>query len=108
MDAYIDRNYYASGGHVDGAVYYFRIVRRDDGKIWNTSTEAFADNTSWANSVVAMTEKGTTGAFPVIIPADFPPGTFDIIIYNQLGGSPENTDDVATQYQTKVGDIMGF
>ncbi len=108
MDAYIDRTYYASAGHVDNVYYYFRIVRRQDGWIWNNNTLQFEIDTSWANSAISITEKDTTGAFPIIIPASFPSTTVDIVVYRRAGSSPANTDDVSDQYQTKIGSIFGF
>lgn len=108
MDAYIDRIYYASGGHINGAQYYYRVVRRGDGKIWDDVAKAFSDTTTWAASAISMSEKGTTGEFPVVIPADFPADTYDIIIYTWAGSSPANTDDVSSQYNAKVGSIFGF
>lgn len=91
-----------------GATYYFRIVRRGDGKIWNTLTSAFSDTTPWAASTIAMTEKDTTGEFPVVIPENFPSDTHDIVIYGQAGSAPANTDDVLSQFECKVGSVFGF
>lgn len=39
---------------------------------------------------------------------NLPAGTYDMVIYKQLGSEPDNTDDVEKQYETKVGDIFGF
>lgn len=108
MNAFIDKIYFASGGHVPGATYYFRVVRRDDGTIYNKNTNLFSSSTSWADSANSMDETGTTGQFPVVIPASFPVGTFDIAVYSQLGSSPANTDDVVDTHQSKIGDIFGF
>jgi len=39
---------------------------------------------------------------------NLPAGTYDIIVYVQLGSGPANSDDVEKQFETKVGDIFGF
>jgi len=108
LGRYVDRNFYDAQGHT-GNTYYFRVVRRGDGKIWDATNVEFSDTTTWANSVITMTEKGTTGQFPVIIPADLPEGdTYDVIIYQRAGSIPTNTDDVETSYELKHGSIFGF
>lgn len=107
MIAYIDRLFHDSLGYT-GNTYYFRIIRRSDGKIWDNTALAFSDTTTWANSAINMAEKGTTGQYPVVIPASFPGGTYTIAIYQQAGSAPINTDDVETSYETKVGSIFGF
>jgi hypothetical protein len=108
MNSYIDRIFYATGGYTVGAKYYFRIVRRADASIWDTVAEVMSATTTWENSTITMTEKSTTGAFPVVIPADFPPDTYDIVVYTQAGSSPANTDNVEDSYNVKVGSIFGF
>lgn len=107
MNAYKDRTYYASGGHVDNAYYYYRALRRD-GYVLNGSTKQYEQSPTWAASAIDMPEDGTTGAFPVTIPADCAAATVDIVIYKRAGSSPANTDDVVDQYQTKIGSIFGF
>lgn len=107
-NSYIDRIFADVNGHT-GNVYYFRIVRRGDGKIWDNVAEELSDTTSWANSAIAMTEKGTTGQYPVVIPEDLIAGhTYEITVYLRAGGSPANTDVVKSNYEMKHGSIMGF
>ena len=40
--------------------------------------------------------------------SNLPAGTYDIIVYQQLGSEPANDDDVEKQFTTKVGSIFGF
>lgn len=107
MEAYTDYVYLPATGHVDGVVYYYRIIRRD-GAIRDWSSAAFSTSTTWLNSAHIMAETGTTGQFPVVLDADFSPGVYDINIYSRAGSIPANTDDIVKSYTTKVGDIFGF
>jgi len=107
MREYIDRIFFDADGYT-GNTYYFRVVRRRDDYVWDTVAEAFAVDTSWANSANEMSDAQSNGHYPVIIPEDFPADTYEIIIYKRGGGSPVNTDDVETSYETKVGSIFGF
>jgi len=144
--SYIERYLYDAGGHT-GNIYYIRIVRRADGRIWNKDSEVLeaAGDITWAESATLLVEEGLTGVFPILIPTDrrtvediarelyderlvdltdaektivgtahqarvnLPAGTYDIIVYQQLGsGEPVNTDDVEKQYEFKHGSIFGF
>jgi hypothetical protein len=107
MREYIDRVFFDAEGYT-GNTYYFRIIRRRDEYIWDSNAEEFAVDTSWANSVMEMSDVQSNGQYPVIIPEDFPSDTYSIVIYQQVGGSPANTDDIETSYETKVGSIFGF
>jgi len=107
MDIYIDRIFMDALGHT-GNTYYYRIIRRGDGMVWDNVALAFSHSTTWADSVIILVEKGTTGQFPVLIPAGFPAATHEVAIYHQAGSNPANTDDVENSYETVVGDIFGF
>jgi len=39
---------------------------------------------------------------------NIPAGTYDIVVYKQLGSEPANSDDVEKQVETKIGGIFGF
>lgn len=105
---YVDRIYYDAQGYT-GNVYYFRIVRRSDGAIWNYTTKEFSVSTAWLNSVNIMEQVADTGAYLIRISKDLPANdTCDIIIYKRAGSVPVNTDDVEDQYQLKYGGIFGF
>ena len=105
---YIDRVYYDAQGYT-GNDYYFRIVRRSDGAIWDYSAEAFSTSTTWLNSVNVMEQIRTTGQYLVRIDKDLPAGdTYDVVIHLRAGAVPVNTDDVANQYQLRHGSIFGF
>jgi len=109
MDSYIDRHLHDAGGHT-GNSYYVRIIRTLDSLIWDNNSESLkaVGEVTWDNSAQPLVEEGQTGTFPVLIPEDFPAGTYDIIAYQMLGSEPANTDDVEKQWQTRVGDIFGF
>lgn len=184
MSNYIDRIIYDAGGGNTGNIYYMRIVRRGDIKVWNPNTEELvaASDIAWADSYTMLIEQGPvgekTGVYAIAIEHDWstrddiakadygtsyadlpdvtretisqemygkslnkltvagssnvedaweernayriavnakydlikniPSGTYDIIVYKQLGSEPANTDDVEKQFETKLGDIFGF
>ena len=111
MNAFIDRMFFAANGHVEGDYYYFRLIRRDDNNpnlIWDNVAKEVAEGVSWADSVIDMPEVGTTGQYPVEIPANIPGGSYYVTIYKRLGSAPANSDDVSNSYLTKIGDIFGF
>jgi len=85
-----------------GNIYYARFVRKADGLIWDDSNEVMAAEPSWSNSAVAITETGQTGQYPIYNPENLPAGTYDIIIYQQSGSDPANTDDVELQFDAHI------
>jgi len=105
--SYIDTIIFDSGGHT-GKTYYFRIVEEDTGKAWDTSQKALSLTASWENTAIAMTEQGTTGQFPVVIPDELPAGKYNIVVYEQAGSAPSNTDDIVEKYLRQKGSIFGF
>lgn len=109
LSSYVERNLFDAGGHT-GNVYYIRIVRRSDSKVWNPTTKEmeYALLVNWIDSITYLVEDGTTGVFPIIIVKELPAGTFDCIVFQQLGSEPANTDDVTKQFEFKHGDIFGF
>lgn len=110
MQAYIDRIFFAANGHVEGDIYYYRLIRRDDNKVWvwNNITKALAEVVDWADSVVDAPENGTNGEYPIVIPADVPGGSYYVTVYKMVGSFPANIDDVQDNYLCKIGDIFGF
>jgi len=110
MKEYIDRIFFAAEGHVLDATYYYRLVRRDDNKVWtwNTPSLELAEDVEWSNSIIMMPEAGETGQYPVRIPENVPGGSYYVTIYKVEGSSPSNTDSVQDSYLTKIGDIFGF
>jgi len=109
VDDYADRNIFDAGGHT-GNVYYIRIVRRDDGYVWNPTSKTLVDSASasWASTIIVLVEKGTTGMFPIVIPKELPADVYDVVVYKQLGSTPQNTDDVENQWSFAHGSIFGF
>jgi len=107
---FIDRNLFDAGGHT-GKTYYVRYVRRHDGYVWDTATQTLVDPTTitWAASVTLLVEDGTTGVFPVVADKNMPAGVYDVVVFEQFGSTPANTDDVTKEWQTKLGGgIFGF
>ena len=104
---YIDRIVYDSLGHT-GNTYYNRFVRKFDAKVWDSVNGVMATDPNWEDAANVLPEVGTNGQFNVVIPADMPRGTFDVLVYKQLGSAPANTDDLELQYDTSVGSIFGF
>lgn len=99
---------YDSGGHT-GNTYYFQIIDQSTGYTWDDTNSEMAENPNWADAAITMTEIGTSGKFPLYIPAGLPKGkTYDLIVYQQAGGSPANTDDVENQSTYSIGSIFGF
>jgi len=105
---YIDRVFVDALGHT-GNTYYYRLVRRSDGAIWDYTAQEFSLTTTWLNSAHIMAETGTTGQFPVIIDKDLPASSVCyVIIYKQGGAAPAKTDAVETEYSLRHGSIFGF
>jgi hypothetical protein len=105
---WIDRIFYDANGYT-GKVFYFRLVRRGDGYIWNDSSKKLENYPAWADSAILLFPKGTTGGYEVRIPWEVTSGhVYDVVIYEQAGGSPVVTDIVAQQYDLKIGDIFGI
>lgn len=106
---YVERNLYDAGSHTSNT-YYIRIVRRVDSYVWDPSNKKVVDESevSWESSATVLVEEGLTGVFPIVISKDLPAGTYDVIVYKQVGSVPQNTDDVEKQYEFKQGSIFGF
>ena len=107
---WVERHLYDAGGHTAN-IYYIRIIQRYASLIWDPGNRILvAENTIlWEDEATVLVEEGLTGAFPIMAPFDIPAGTYDVVVYQQLGSVPQNTDDVEKQYETKLGgDIFGF
>lgn len=108
-----ERSLYDSGGHT-GNIYYMRIIGRE-GYVWNPTTELMVLDSviTWGDSVILLVEDGPvgylTGVFPITISPNISASTYDIVVYQQAGGAPAETDDIESQWQAKLGgDIFGF
>lgn len=109
MATYVDKILFASSGHDATKTYYYRIIEKATGKIWDAVAEEFSLTTTWANSVHAMTEIGVSGQYPI----DFSDaveavGWVEVVVYSQAGVSPANTDHVTERYAKQIGSIFGF
>jgi len=108
--SYVDIIIFDAGGHT-GNTYYYRIVISNSGYVWDAVAEEMVapDVGIWEDTAIELVEQGTTGQFPIAIPADIPAGDkYDIIIYKKDGSIPQNTDDVERQMQITKGGIFGF
>lgn len=104
---YVDKILYDAQGYT-GNTYYCRFVRKRDGQIWDGVAGALATNPTWADAAVTVSETGTTGQYSIVIPEDLPAAVYDVVVYLQVGGTPQNTDGITLQYDTKVGSIFRF
>jgi len=106
---WIERHLYDAGGYT-GNTYYIRIICRQDSKVWDPVNKVMKDeiDITWADSADLLVEEGQTGVYPVVISKDLPAGTYDVVVYKQLGSFPANGDDVEKQWEFKNGDIFGF
>lgn len=119
MTTYPIRDYtlqhvFDAGGHT-GKTYYYRIMDRATSKVVHATTHVLtaADELTWAESAIFLTEiednlGAGTGSFPIIFFKEMPGGTYEYCVYEMLGGSPANTDDVAEVGTEKHGGIFGF
>jgi len=106
--SYTHRILYDSLGHT-GNTYYYRLVQKRTGLIWDNVNEQLSANPNWEDSAISMTETGTTGQYPVIVPEDVPAGTYDFIAHKQAGSVPQNTDDIELQWDAPpIGGALGF
>lgn len=78
---------------------YFTIRNRT-GQIWNTSAgafQAYATNT-YTDYDIPATEQGTaSGIYAADFPSTIIPGVYSVVAYQQLGGSPAETDRYVAQ-----------
>lgn len=106
---YILRNLFDAGGYT-GNIYYYRVVRRSDSYVWDPTSAGMVDPGAidWEDSTTPIIDDDSTGVYPIEVSADLPAGTYDMVVYHQLGSVPANTDDVELQFEFKQGSIYGF
>lgn len=103
-----DKILFDSGGHT-GKTYYVRHVEANDNTIFNTLTGELSLSTSWSDSITELVENGVTGQYPIPIPALLPTGhLYAVLIYEQVGSDPSNTDNIQDTYNVQRGSIFGF
>jgi len=105
--SYLDATIYDAQGHT-GNIYYARLISKLTGKIWDNTNEEMATDPAWVDSVVTLTERGTTGQYPFNVPANLPTDNYDMVVYKQAGVNPANSDNIENQYDLKKGNIFGF
>jgi hypothetical protein len=85
-----------TAGPGTGKTLYF-IVRggsNNTGLIWNTGTSLFEayNNANYANYAIAMVEQGANNVYVGNFPSAIIPGMFNIVAYQQITGSPLQSD----------------
>ena len=75
-----------------GKTLYFQVFRHSDGYAYDTNAVGYSSSATWANRAITMTEDSNLphkyeGTFPA---SDA--GSYHVIIYEQDGGSPAETD----------------
>lgn len=84
--------YYQAGVNV-----YFTIRNRT-GQIWNGSSFGAYSTPSYSLYPINATQQGTaSGVYAADFPSTIPAGVYSIIAYQQLGGSPAETDKVVAE-----------
>ena len=105
--SWMDRIFYDALGHT-GNSYYVRFIFKGDSSIWDDVAKALKNSPTWLDTAVDLVEDGTTGQFPVVVPADLPQGVYDVVVYKKAGSLAANTDDVENTFVLKQGSIFGF
>jgi len=87
--------------------YYMRIIDVRKDTVWDTSAGAFAADTTWAHSVIALTFSDVIGAYPVTLPTALPVGTFDLLFYK--AEVPADSDTIVVSKRVKWnGSNLGY
>lgn len=105
--SWMSRIFYDALGHT-GNSYYVRFIFKGDSSIWDAVAEVLKNSPSWIDTAVNLVEDGTTGQFPVVVPANLPQGVYDVVVYKKAGSVEVNTDDVENSFVLKQGSIFGF
>lgn len=85
--------------HITGKTCYF-VVLDSSGNAYNGSTYETPAAGSWTTYDIALTEASTTAIYEGTFPA-LAAGSYSIIAYEQLGGSPAATDK-------RIGTAQGY
>ena len=76
---------------VSGSSVYAHILN-SEGKRWNGAAFETFDAGNYSNYSISLAEDGATGVYLGTFPATITADTYNIIMFNQLGGSPANGD----------------
>jgi len=104
---WLERIFYDALGHT-GNSYYIRIIFKGDSSIWDDVAGELKTSPTWLDTAIDLVEDGTTGQFPVMVPAALPSGVYDVVVYKKTGSVAANTDDVENTFTLKQGSIFGF
>lgn len=72
----------------------YSIIRNRNAQVWNTSNSAFEvyNSANWADYVVSLVEQLSSAVYVGNFPSSITSGTYGIVAYQQLGGSPAAGD----------------
>jgi len=70
----------------------YRLVHVADGKIWDVANSQLAAAPTWGDTDIQLATNNYIGGIPVTIPADLPPGDYDMLFYD--AAAPAYTDVV--------------
>lgn len=70
------------------------LIRNSTGSVWQTTTSTFVTYVSanYANYTIGLGEQGTSGFYTGNFPSAITPGVFSLVVKQQIGGSPAETD----------------
>ena len=105
--SWMSRIFYDALGHT-GNAYYIRLIFKGDGSVWDAIAAELKNSPVWVNTAIDLVEDGTTGQFPVVVPAGLTQGVYDVVVYNKAGSVAANSDDVENTFVLKQGSIFGF
>jgi len=111
---YILKHVFDAGGST-GKTYYYRITDRYQTRIVRDADKVLVPtgDLTWAEGSIPMEEEKDSasagmGVYRILFYATMKGGVYNVTVYEQLGGSPDPTDDVVEQKQHKHGGIFGF
>jgi hypothetical protein len=104
---YIADIFYDLGGHT-AAVYDVKFIESRTGYIWDDVAGALALSPAVGDYSIPLVEVGTTGVFPIHVPAALPAGNYDYVVTKRGGSPAAQADDVVLLGEFVQGDIMGF
>lgn len=69
-------------------------IRNKSGAVWNGSAFEAYNASNWGNYDIALTEDGSSGYYKATFPGAISAGSYDLVVYLQVGGSPAEGDNM--------------
>lgn len=88
----------------EGLTGVFPIIIKQD---WRTVEDIAREEYDKQLCDLSDVQKAAVGSIHQAI-SNLPAGVYDVVVYQQLGSTPVNSDDVEKQVEIKVGSIFGF